>query len=137
VNTFPALSLDPFDEGFLADPYAHHPQLRDAGPVVWLESIDCYAMAGHGEVQAALKDWQTYLSGRGVGLADFSREEPFRPPSLLLEVDPPLHDRTRGLMNKVTSLAGLRAGMPLWRQGFGAGGGLGWTRADRCRGRSG
>jgi cytochrome P450 len=115
VNTFPALSLDPFDEGFLADPYAHHPQLRDAGPVVWLESIDCYAMAGHGEVQAALKDWQTYLSGRGVGLADFSREEPFRPPSLLLEVDPPLHDRTRGLMNKVTSLAGLRAGMPLWR----------------------
>lgn len=115
MSAFPALDLDPFDEGFLADPFAHHAALRDAGPVVWLPAIGCYAFARHGEVQAALKDWQTYLSGRGVGLADFSREEPFRPPSLLLEVDPPLHDRTRGLMNKVTSLAGLRAGMPLWR----------------------
>lgn len=115
MSQFPALDLDPFDESFLADPYAHHPRLRDAGPVVWLDSIGCYAMARHGEVQAALKDWPTYVSGRGVGLADFSREEPFRPPSLLLEVDPPLHDRTRGLMNKVTSLAGLRADMPLWR----------------------
>ena len=115
MSAFPALDLDPFDEGFLADPFAQHAALRDAGPVVWLESIGCYAMARHAEVQAALKDWSTYLSGRGVGLADFSREEPFRPPSLLLEVDPPLHDRTRGLMNKVASLAGLRAGMPLWR----------------------
>lgn len=115
MSTFPAVDLDPFDEGFLADPYAHHAALRDAGPVVWLDSIGCYAMARHGEVQAALKDWPTYLSGRGVGLADFSREEPWRPASLLLETDPPLHDRTRGLMNKVTSLAGLRAGMPQWR----------------------
>jgi cytochrome P450 len=115
MSAFPAIDLDPFDEGFLADPFAHHAALRDAGPVVWLESIGCYAMARHAEVQAALKDFATYVSGRGVGLADFSREEPFRPPSLLLEVDPPLHDRTRGLMNKVASLAGLRASMPLWR----------------------
>lgn len=26
------LSLDPFDEAFLADPFAHHRELRDAGP---------------------------------------------------------------------------------------------------------
>ncbi len=115
MSPYPSLAIDPFDEGFLADPFAHHAALRDAGPVVWLESIGCYAMARHAEVQAALKDWPTYVSGRGVGLADFSREEPFRPPSLLLEADPPLHDRTRGLMNKVASLAGLRAVMPQWR----------------------
>lgn len=116
----PTLALDPFDESFLADPYAHHDALRQAGPVVWLEKYQCYAMARFAEVQLALKDWETFISGRGVGLADFAKEEPWRPPSLLLEVDPPVHDRTRGLMNKVASLAGLRGLLPEWRQKAGA-----------------
>jgi 4-methoxybenzoate monooxygenase (O-demethylating) len=30
-----------------------------------------------------------------VGLADFTKEPPWRPPSLLLEADPPAHDRAR------------------------------------------
>ena len=33
------LDFDPFDEAALADPYAHHNALRDAGPVVWLEPV--------------------------------------------------------------------------------------------------
>ncbi|MEZ5742838.1 MAG: cytochrome P450 [Sphingomonadaceae bacterium] len=113
--SLPALAIDPFDEAFLSDPFAQHDALRDPAPVVWLEKYDCFAMARFGEVQAALKDWETYISGRGVGLADFAQEEPWRPPSLLLETDPPLHDRTRGLMNRVASLASLREAMPVWR----------------------
>jgi 4-methoxybenzoate monooxygenase (O-demethylating) len=111
----PRLNIDPFDEAFLADPYAHHDVLRDAGPVVWLEPVQCYAMARYAEVSAGLKDWQTYISSRGVGMTDFATEEPWRPPSLLLEADPPLHDRTRGLMNKVASLSSLRGFMPEWK----------------------
>jgi 4-methoxybenzoate monooxygenase (O-demethylating) len=111
----PTLDFDPFDEAALADPYAHHDALRDVGPVVWLAPVGCYGMGRYGEVQAGLKDWQTYLSGRGVGLSDFAKEEPWRPPSLLLEADPPLHDRTRGLMNKVASLASLRGLIPAWQ----------------------
>lgn len=114
--TIPSLDFDPFDEGALADPYAHHDALRDTGPVVWLPAIGVYAMARFAEVQAALKDWETFTSGRGVGLADFAREEPWRPPSLLLESDPPLHDRTRGLMNRIATLPALRAVLPQWRQ---------------------
>lgn len=113
--TVPRLDIDPFDEAFLADPHAHHCALRDAGPVVWLEPIGCYAMARHGEVQGALKDWGTFVSGRGVGLADFATETPWRPPSFLLEADPPLHERTRGLMQRIASLASLKAVMPQWR----------------------
>lgn len=126
--TIPSLAIDPFDEAFLADPYAHHDTLRDVGPVAWLEPIGCYGVARHDEVQAALKDHVTYISGRGVGLSDFSREEPWRPPSLLLEADPPLHDRTRSLMNKVASLASLRAAMPEWK-------GKAETLVDRLIGR--
>ena len=116
MSAYPALELDPFAEDFLANPWAHHGALRDAGPVVWLPAIGCYAMARYAEVQPALKDWQTFVSGRGVGLADFAREAPWRPQSLLLETDPPLHDQTRGLMNKVASLASLKAVMPQWRE---------------------
>jgi 4-methoxybenzoate monooxygenase (O-demethylating) len=111
----PSLAFDPFDEAALADPYSHHDALRDTGPVVWLEPIGCYGMARYAQVQPALKDWQTFISGRGVGLADFAREVPWRPPSLLLEADPPLHDRTRGLMNKIANLASLKAAMPAWQ----------------------
>ena len=109
------LRFDPFDEAVLGDPYAHHAVLRDTAPVVLFEPGGYYAMARHAEVQAALKDWQTFVSGRGVGLADFQIEQPWRPPSLLLEADPPLHERTRGLMSKVASLASLRNVMPQWQ----------------------
>jgi cytochrome P450 len=114
--TLARLDVNPFDEAFLAHPYDYHNALRDAGPVVFLEPIGCYGMARHAEVQQALTDWQTFVSGRGVGLADFSREEPFRPPSLLLETDPPVHDRTRGLMNRITTLGALRKAAPHWQQ---------------------
>ena len=114
--TIPRLDIDPFDEAFLAEPYAHHGALRDAGAVVWLEPVQCYAMARFIDVQTALKDWETYVSGRGVGLADFSREEPWRPPSLLLEADPPLHDRTRALVNRIASLKSLKDIYPVWQR---------------------
>jgi cytochrome P450 len=110
------LDIDPFDESFLADPYAHHDVLRDAGPVVWLEPIGAYGMARFAEVQAALRDHETFCSSRGVGLSDFSKEAPWRPPSLLLEADPPLHDRTRGLMNRIVSLKALKALRPQWEE---------------------
>ena len=67
----PCLAVDPFDESFLADPYAHHERLREAGPVVWLEPICAYGLARFDVVQAALRDHETFCSGRGVGLADF------------------------------------------------------------------
>ncbi|WP_156029119.1 cytochrome P450 [Sphingobium sp. DC-2] len=112
----PSLDLDPFDEAFLADPYSHHHALRDAGPLLWLERLQCYAMARYDDVSAALRDHQRFCSGRGVGLTDFAREEPWRPPSLLLEADPPLHDRTRTLMNRIVSLPALRALRPVWAE---------------------
>jgi cytochrome P450 len=111
-----ALALDPFSEDFLGDPYAHHAQVREAGPVVWLDRLGVYAMARFNEVRDALQDHETFCSSRGVGLADFSKEEPFRPPSLLLEADPPLHDRTRALMNKIVSLKTLKELRPTWQE---------------------
>ncbi len=114
MNDIPQLDFDPYSPSALADPFQHHQTLRDAGSVFYLKQYDCYGLARHEPVMAALKDWQTYVSGRGVGLSDFARETPWRPPSLLLEVDPPLHDRTRGLMNKIAALPALKARQQDW-----------------------
>jgi len=77
--------------------------MREAGPIVWLPHYGTAAMARYADVHAALDDWETFGSARGVGLTDFQLEEPWRPPSIILEADPPLHTRTRSVLSKVLS----------------------------------
>lgn len=115
-TAIPSLDIDPFCDEVLHDPYAYHEQLREAGPVFWLESLGVYGMARFDEVRASLSDHEAFVSSRGVGVADFAKEEPWRPPSLLLEADPPLHDRTRGIMSAILAPARLREREPLWRE---------------------
>jgi cytochrome P450 len=111
----PALALDPFSDEFLSDPYAYYGELRDANSVVWLSRYGFFAMARYKEVSAALKDWRTYCSGRGVGLADFDKDKPWRPPSLLLETDPPLHDKARAIVGRTVVVGALRELRPGWQ----------------------
>jgi hypothetical protein len=98
-----ALSTDPFSREFLLDPYPHHEQMRQHGPVIWLERYGIWGMARHEHVFKALNDWPSFCSSAGVGLSNFRTEKPWRPPSLLLEADPPLHTRTRGVITNVLS----------------------------------
>jgi 4-methoxybenzoate monooxygenase (O-demethylating) len=99
----PVSSVDPFSHAFLHDPYPHHQALREAGPVVWLEQYGIWTMARHEQVRDALTDHQTYCSSAGVGLSDFRKEPPWRPPSIILEADPPLHTRTRAVLTRILS----------------------------------
>jgi hypothetical protein len=103
----PVSTIDPFSHEFLGDPYPHHQAMREAGPAVWLEHYGIWAMARHQEVRDALTDWQTYCSGAGVGLSDFRKEPPWRPPSIILEADPPLHTRTRAVLTRILSPAAI------------------------------
>lgn len=104
----PELDIDPFCTAFFDDPYPAHAAMRDAGQVVRLPRYDIYAVARYDEVRGLLTDWRSYTSARGVGISDFAREKPWRLPSLLLEADPPLHDRTRKLMDRVLAPAMVR-----------------------------
>jgi len=104
----PVSTADPFSHSFLSDPYPHHESLREAGPVVWLERYGIWAMARHEQVRDALTDWQTYCSSAGVGLSDFRKEPPWRPPSIILEADPPLHTRTRAVLTRILSPAAIK-----------------------------
>ncbi|MGJ4888601.1 cytochrome P450 [Bradyrhizobium sp. HKCCYLRH3099] len=99
----PHLAIDPFSYGFFDDPYPAHEEMREAGPVVYLDQWNVYGVARYAEVYAVFNDPQTFCSSRGVGLSDFAKEKPWRPPSLILEADPPAHTRTRAVLSKVLS----------------------------------
>ncbi|MEH0449668.1 cytochrome P450 [Streptomyces sp. B21-102] len=101
VASLPVSDADPFAAEHLASPEPLHRTLREAGPVVHLSRYDVYAIARYREVRAALVDWQHFQSGAGVGLANFNHEKPWRPPSLLLEADPPQHDAPRSVLREI------------------------------------
>jgi cytochrome P450 len=100
--------VDPFSPEFLTDPYPAHAVLREAGPVVRLDRYGIWASARHAPVRAALHDPEAFCSSAGVGISDFRKEEPWRPPSLLLEADPPEHTRARRVVAGVLSAAAMR-----------------------------
>src|SRR5882757_5888295 len=89
----PVLDVDPYTAASLTDPFPYAAAIREAGRVVWLNGPNVWAMGRHADVQAVLSDWKTFVSGRGTGLADCTKEKPWREPSLLLETDPPLHSK--------------------------------------------
>ena len=112
ATTAPLSDIDPFEDAFLADPFPFHETIREAGAVVWLERYGLWVTGRHAEVTAAFGDWETFSSASGVGIDDFRRAAPWRPPSLILEADPPLHTRTRTVLNRALSakaMAALRA----------------------------
>jgi 4-methoxybenzoate monooxygenase (O-demethylating) len=108
TGSIPHLDFDPFSIEFFADPFPTHERLREAGPVVYLDKWSIYGVARYEQVHAVLNDPQTFCSSRGVGLSDFAKEKPWRPPSLILEADPPAHTRTRTVLNQVLSASALR-----------------------------
>ena len=91
----PRSAVDPFSDEFLSDPFPYLAELRDAGPVVYLEQYGVYAVARHEQVQAVLKDPRVFSSAAGNGITNIAVENPWRKPSILLEVDPPVHTRNR------------------------------------------
>ncbi|MWA04965.1 cytochrome P450 [Actinomadura sp. LD22] len=99
----PVLDIDPFDERFRSDPDAFHERLRAAGPVVFLEPYRAWAVARYAEVHEVLRDHERFCSAAGVGVANFWHEEPWRPPSLLVEADPPAHARPRRITARALS----------------------------------
>jgi cytochrome P450 len=110
----PVDDTDPFSHEVLEDPLPFHAALREAGPVVYLSRYDVHAVGRYEQVRAALVDWQRFQSAAGVGLSNFRTEEPWRPPSLLLEADPPRHDAPRRVLTGVLGQRALRTLRERW-----------------------
>ncbi len=110
----PTSDADPFAHDVLEDPLPMHARLRETGPVVYLPRYDVYAFARYEQVHAALTNWQGFESGAGVGLSNFRHEKPWRPPSLLLEADPPRHDAPRRVLSGIVGTRALHRLREQW-----------------------
>ena len=106
--------IDPFDLDVLENPLPFQEALREAGPIVRLDALNVFAMGRYADVHAALTDWQTFQSAAGVGLSNFRYEKPWRPPSLLLEADPPHHDAPRTVLTRILGPRALRTLRDRW-----------------------
>ncbi len=99
----PALDVDPYDPEILKAPNSYYAAIRDAGPVVYIPQYSILATGRYEETKTIFSDWERFVSSRGVGLDDFHYADAWRPPSIILEVDPPDHTRTRKVMARALS----------------------------------
>ncbi|PVH27408.1 cytochrome P450 [Pararhodobacter oceanensis] len=86
-----------FDTENLINPYPLYQELRDAGPVIWLEAYGLYMLPRYAETKQALEDWESFSSAGGVTMNDEMNEK-LR--GGLLCSDPPRHDALRKVIER-------------------------------------
>ncbi len=99
----PVITFDPYSDEVMSNPYPYYQELREAGPIVWMQKYGTYAVGSYGSVIRVLTDHESFCSSAGVGLTNFHTETPWRKPSIILEVDPPEHSRTRKVFSRILS----------------------------------
>lgn len=104
----PSSDIDPFSPEFRADPFSHYRRLRDLGPLVWLEKYGIWCASHYHVIRDVLSNWQDYSNAGGGGLSNYFKTKPWRPPSLILDVDPPEHTRTRRILMGVFSASTIK-----------------------------
>ncbi|GAA1218159.1 cytochrome P450 [Pseudonocardia alaniniphila] len=107
-STIEVRDLDPFSLDMIRDPYPAYEAIREAGPVVRLERYGTWASARYGAIRSILLDSPSFCSGAGTGFTNLNEEKGWRPPSPLLEADPPEHSRTRRVVAGVLSAAAVQ-----------------------------
>jgi cytochrome P450 len=99
----PVWDVDPYDDNVLTDPAPYYEELRRQGPFAYIPKFAMLACGRYAETKEVFSDWKRFVSSRGVGVTDFSLETPWRPPSIVLEVDPPYHTKTRAAIARALS----------------------------------
>jgi cytochrome P450 len=91
----PASDVDIYADEHIIEPYGAYRELRDAGPIVWMNRYQAWAVARYENVREVLKDFDTFSSGRGVALNDPLNEVA---KGTTLGSDPPEHDEYRDIV---------------------------------------
>lgn len=103
------LAFDPWDPGFVADPYPAYAELRALGRVHYFEPTDQWLVPHHADVSALLRDrrlgrtYQHRFTHEDFGrTAPPAEHEPFHTLNDhgMLDLEPPDHTRIRRLVSK-------------------------------------
>src|SRR5690606_2620075 len=96
------VEFDPFSDEYFNDPTEVYRRLREEAPVYYSEKYGFYALSRFDDVVAAHRDWKGLSSAHGVDLSTLSKDpELIRTFRSIIMMDPPEHDRLRGLVSRV------------------------------------
>jgi cytochrome P450 len=70
AGTAPISTLDPYSDQALLNPWPLYHELREMGPIVWLEKYGMFALTRYDVVVKALRDWEAFPSSFGVMMND-------------------------------------------------------------------
>jgi cytochrome P450 len=100
VLSGPEIYYDPYDTQIDADPYPLWRRMREEAPLYYNEKHDFYALSRFADVDAGLREWSTYRSGKG-SILEIIKADIEIPPGVILFEDPPVHDVHRNLLVRV------------------------------------
>jgi cytochrome P450 len=93
---------DPYNLDIIADPYPVYRRMREEAPLYYNETHDFYALSCYEDVEQALRNPSTFISGRG-GILELIRANIELPSGVFIFEDPPAHTIHRRLMSRVFS----------------------------------
>src|SRR5215813_8060362 len=106
---------DPYDFALTADPYPVFRRLREEAPLYYNEKHDFYALSRFDDVERALIDHETYISGRGA-ILEMIKAKVAVPRGLFLFEDPPVHTVHRSLLKRAFTPHKMKALEPQIRE---------------------
>ncbi len=93
-----AVTYDPYSYEIDEDPYPTYARMRDEAPLYYNEALDFYALTRFADNLAAFVDRDAYTSTWATSL-EFM-DQPHPDSGLMIWMDPPAHNRYRGLVSK-------------------------------------
>jgi cytochrome P450 len=100
ASTANELYYDPYSIELNMDPYAVFARLREEAPLYYNDKHDFYALSRFDDVNKALIDHETFISGRGA-LLEIIKSGMEIPPGTLIFEDPPIHNIHRNLLSRM------------------------------------
>ena len=94
------LHYDPYDVELNIDPYPMFARLREEAPLYYNPEHDFYAVSRYDDVNKAVIDHETFISGRGA-LLEIIKSGMEIPPGTLIFEDPPIHNIHRNLLSRM------------------------------------
>lgn len=111
----PGIVFDPYSSTYFDDPYDLYRRMRDEAPVLHNEELGFYALSRWDDVVNGERDWATYSSAYGIELESLTTGTMHEFESLIM-MDPPKHDRLRGLVSRVFTPRAIGSLEPMVRE---------------------
>ncbi len=94
------LYYDPYSVELNMNPYPMFARLREEAPLYYNDKHDFYALSRYDDVNKAVIDHETFISGRGA-LLEIIKSGMEIPSGTLIFEDPPIHNIHRNLLSRV------------------------------------